>query len=205
MDVGQLGEGVAHLVVDGALADFAALDVGDGNAQGQGNGGGGEHLVAVGDEQQQVGPPGGERVGQAEHGEADGLGHAGVGVGTEQALDARLDGEAVALDFLDRVAELRREMRAQGKDAQFDLGVRGQLAQRPVEVAVVGARGGDDADAALAAWGRNHRRSINWRGFGRGGEGKPTFVAMRGCCLLAYTEWFSGVLPGRFEPHWGRN
>jgi hypothetical protein len=80
VDVGQLGEGVAHLVVDGALADFAAFDVGDGNAQSEGNGGGGQHLIAVGDEQQQIGAPGGERVGQAQDGEADGLGHAGIGV-----------------------------------------------------------------------------------------------------------------------------
>jgi tetratricopeptide (TPR) repeat protein len=42
-------------------------------------------------------------------------------------------------------------MRAQRKDAQLDFGVRGQLAQGPVEMAVVGARGGDDADAALDA------------------------------------------------------
>jgi hypothetical protein len=64
--VGELGEGVADGVVDGALADFAALDVGDGDAQGEGDGGGREHLVAVGDEQQQVGPPGAERIGEAE-------------------------------------------------------------------------------------------------------------------------------------------
>ena len=34
VDVSELGEGVAYLVVDGALADFAAFNVGDGNAQG---------------------------------------------------------------------------------------------------------------------------------------------------------------------------
>jgi len=60
-----------------------------------------EHLIAVGDQQQNVRAPGGERVGQAEDGEADGFGHPGVGVGAEQALDAGLDGEAVALDLLD--------------------------------------------------------------------------------------------------------
>ena len=79
------------------------------------DGGWSEHLVAVGDEQQQIGTPCGERVGQAEDGDADGLGHAGVGVGAEQALDARLNGKSVALDFVDCVAELRREMRAQVK------------------------------------------------------------------------------------------
>ena len=53
-----------------------------------------EHLVAVGDEQQQIGTPGGEGVGKAENGHADGLGHAGVGVGAEQALDARAGWES---------------------------------------------------------------------------------------------------------------
>ncbi len=150
----QLGEGVAHLVVNGALADLAAFDVGDGNAQRESNRCGRQHLIAVGDEQQQIGPPCRERVGQPEDGDADGLGHAGIGVGTEQALDARLDlhaGNAVALDLVERRAEFGREMRAQGKEAQLDLGAGGEFAQRPIEMAVIGARGGDDADAATAA------------------------------------------------------
>ena len=89
-----------------------------------------------------------ERVGQAEDGQADGFGHAGVGVGVEQALDSRLDGKAVALDLLNCVAELRREMRAESEDAQFDFRMGGKLAQGPVEMTVVGAGGGDDANAA---------------------------------------------------------
>ena len=99
--------------------DFAAFDVSDGNAERERDGSGREHLVAVGDEKQQVGTPGGERVGQTEDGDADGLGHSSVGVGAEQALDAGLDGKAVALDFVDGRAELRREMRAEREDAQI--------------------------------------------------------------------------------------
>jgi len=68
------------VVVDGALGDFSALDVGDGDAQGEGDGRGGEHLVAVGDEEQDVWPPRGERIGETENGDADGFCHAGVGV-----------------------------------------------------------------------------------------------------------------------------
>ena len=123
----------------------------------------GQHLVAVGDEQQQIGPPRGERVGQAQNGQADGLGHAGVGVGAEQALDARLHGKTVALDFGNRVAELRRQMRAEREDAQLDFWTRCQLAQRPVEMAIVGARGGDDADAASRD-GRNLYAHAHTRG-----------------------------------------
>ena len=163
VDVGELGEGVADLVVDGALADFAAFDVGDGNAQGERDGGGGQHLVAIGDEQQQVGTPGGERVGEREDGDADGFGHAGIGVGTEQALDARLDGKAVAFDFGDGVAEFRREMRAEGEDAEFDVRVCGEFAERPVEMAVVGARGGDDGDVSFGFPRLTHRRPASAR------------------------------------------
>ena len=57
VDVGELGDRVADLVVDGALADFAAFDVGDGDAQGERDAGGGHHLVAIGDEEHEVGTP----------------------------------------------------------------------------------------------------------------------------------------------------
>ena len=147
----EFGEGVADVVIDGALGDFAAFNVSDGDAQREGNGGWGEHLIAVGDEQQNVRAPGGKRVGKTEDGEADGLGHTGVGVGTEQALDAGLDGEAVALDFFDGGTEVGREMGAENEDGEVDFRVHGEFAQRPVEVAIVCAGGGDDADAALGA------------------------------------------------------
>ena len=151
VDVGHLGDGVAHGVVDGAFADFAAFDVRDGNAQGERDAGGGEHLVAVGDEQEQVGAHLRERVGEAEDGEAHRLGHAGIGVGVEEALDARGDWESVAFDLADGVAELRREMRGHDDELQVDVGMCGEFPQGPVEVAVVRARGGDDGDGALHA------------------------------------------------------
>ena len=80
MNVSKFGEGIAHLVVDGALAHFTAFDMGDGNAQRESSGGGRQHFVAVGDQEQQIGPPGRECIGESENGEADGLGHAGVSV-----------------------------------------------------------------------------------------------------------------------------
>ena len=58
VDVGELGDRVAYLVVDGALADFAAFNMGDGNAQGERDAGRRHHLVAIGDEEHEVGPPG---------------------------------------------------------------------------------------------------------------------------------------------------
>jgi hypothetical protein len=46
-------------------------------------------------------------------------------------------------------------MSAEGEDAEVDTGVGGELAQGPVEMAVVGARGGDDADAAFGGGSRS--------------------------------------------------
>ena len=165
VDVGELGEGVADVVVDGALAHLAALDVGDGNAQGERDGCGSEHLVAVGDQQQQVGAPGGKGVGQPEDGDADGLGHTGIGVGTKQALDARLDGESVAFDLGDSHAEFGREMRAEGKDTQVDFRPGGQFAEGPVKVTIICARGGDHADAPLAGLYIIHREFVSLPAF----------------------------------------
>ena len=85
----------------------------EGNAQRSGHRGGRQHFVAVGDEEQQVGAHLTEAIGQAQHGDADGLGHADVGVGTEQAFDAGGYGEAVLLDLRGGVAEFRREVRAE--------------------------------------------------------------------------------------------
>src|SRR6202789_3664569 len=151
VDVRELGECVADRVIDGALADFSAFNVCDGNAECERGGGWREHLVAVGDEGEQIGMPVGERIGEPKNSEPDVFGHGGVGVGAEQAFDASLDGEAVALDLADCAAESRRKMRAKGKDAEFDVRPRGEFAERPVEMAVVGTGGSDDADAALAS------------------------------------------------------
>ena len=125
VEVGELGEGIADGVVDGAFADLAAFDVGDGDAEGEGDGGGGEHLVAVGDEEEEVGSYLGQGVGQSQHREAEGFGHAGVGIGAEEALDAGGDGEAVAFDLMDGIAELRGEMGGEDDELEVDVGVGG--------------------------------------------------------------------------------
>jgi hypothetical protein len=55
VDVAQFGERVADGVVDGAFADLPAFDVRHWNAQRRGHRRGRQHLVAVRNEQQQVG------------------------------------------------------------------------------------------------------------------------------------------------------
>ena len=108
-----------------------------------------KHFIAVSDQQQQIGTPCGESVREAECGEANGLGHACVGVGTEQALDARNEWKSVFLNLADSVAKLGREMSAHRDYAKFHIGAPMQFNQRPVQMAVIGARSCDDCDAAL--------------------------------------------------------
>jgi len=135
--VSEFGEGVAHLVIDCALAHFTAFDVGNRDAQSESSGGGRQHFVAVGDQQEQVRAPGSEGVSQTQNGEANGFSHAGVGVRAEQALDAGLDRKSVTLNFLDCHAELGRKMRPKREDAQLDGGVVGEFAERPKEMTIV--------------------------------------------------------------------
>ncbi len=113
--------------------------MGDGDAECECGGRGCEHLIAVGDEQQNVWPPIGERIGKTENRNADGLCHACVGVGVEKAFDAGLDGESIVLDCGYGAAEMRRKMGAEDEDSKLDFRTAGQFTQRPVEMAVVGA------------------------------------------------------------------
>ena len=114
MDVGQLGNRIAHLVVNRSLAHLATLDVGNGDTQRKRHGRGRQHFIAVGDQQQQVGTPRGQSVGQAEDRDADRLRHAGIGIGAEQALYPRLDRKPFAFDLGNGGAEFGREMRPEG-------------------------------------------------------------------------------------------
>ena len=63
-------------------------------------------------------------------------------------------GKAVLLDLRHRAAEFRREMRPHRDEFQIQLGVRGQLTQRPVEVAIVRAGAGYYGDLSFHAFTR---------------------------------------------------
>ncbi len=149
MNVAHLGEGVSNGVVNGAFADFSTLDVGDGYAKGQSDGGWGEHFVAIGDQEKNVRTHLAEAVGKAERGDANGFGHTNVGIGTQETFDFRSDGETVVFDFAEGVAEFGREMRAEYDEFKIHFGMRGKIAERPVEMTVVGAGSGKDGDFAF--------------------------------------------------------
>ena len=127
MHVAEFCEGIADGVVDGPLAHLAPFDVGQRNPQSQSDGGGGQHLVAVGREEDEVGPVGTQIISQAERGQPDALGHPDVGVGTEQGLDPGVDRESVPLKFPCCMTEFGRQMRPHHHDLEGDGGVGGEL------------------------------------------------------------------------------
>jgi len=149
MNVAHLGEGVANGVINGAFTDFASFDMGDGDSQGQRDGSRGEHFVAIGDQEKNVRAHLTETVRQTEGGDADGLGHADVGVGTQETLKLCGNRNAIFFDFADRVAEFGRKMRAEDDELQVHLRMRGEIVERPLKMAVVGAGSGDDGDFAF--------------------------------------------------------
>ena len=148
MDVAHHRQGVADGVVDRALAALAPLHVGDGDPHGQGGAGGPEHLGAIGDEQEQVGTIALEDLGEAERGPADRPRDVGLGVRFPEAFNAGGDGEAIGLDDVDGVSILGTKVGPGDEKPNGQVGTGGQLAQGPVEVAIVGAGGSDDGDGA---------------------------------------------------------
>ncbi len=147
----HFGERVTDSVVDGAFADLAAFDVRDGNTKGERYRCGREHFVTVGDQEQQIGTHAAENVCEAERGYADGFGHADVGVRVQETFDAGCDGKFITLDFLCGRSKGRGEVRAHDDELEVCLGMHREIFERPVEMAVIGARASDYGYAALHA------------------------------------------------------
>ena len=148
MDVRHLRDRVAHRLVEGAFGGVAAGDVGERDVVHQARLGGREDLEAVAEDEDDLGPQLLERVGHADHAEADRLGDSGRRVARHQHVDPAVDREAVLLDLVDGVAELVREVHAGDDELELERRVGAQVVQHPVQQAVFGAAAGDDADAA---------------------------------------------------------
>jgi hypothetical protein len=107
VDMAHFRKGVAHSVVDRALAHLAALDVSYGNPQRQSHRRRSQHFVTISDQQKQVRPHLPEQIRQSQRGDADRLSHAHIGIRTEQTFDAGVDREAVIYNFLESIPEFR--------------------------------------------------------------------------------------------------
>jgi rhodanese-related sulfurtransferase len=106
----------------------------------------GQQLIAVRDQQEQVGTHLPQGIGKAQCGHADSLRHPHVRIGTQKALDARINSESILFNLLHSVPKFRRQVRSDHDDAQIDFRVRGEVAPRPVEVGIVSAGSCKDSD-----------------------------------------------------------
>ena len=101
--------------------------MGDGDAQRERDGGRRKHLIAVGNQEQQIGSHGPEAVCQGEHTHAYAFRHAYVRVRAQQALQTSGDRDTVGLDLADGHAELRRKMRGENDHLEIHFGVMVQI------------------------------------------------------------------------------
>jgi hypothetical protein len=145
VQVRERGDRVAELVVEGAGADFAAVDVTDRDAGRRGGGRGGEGLEAVAQQDADVG--GGVVERSREPGRAlrhllrhRRVAHAGLG------QDALGDVPPVGLDPLDGPPVLRGQVRPRRVDHRRAPGQRVQRPQHGDQEPVVGSAGRHDGD-----------------------------------------------------------
>ncbi len=127
MNVAHFRERISHRIVDSPLADLAAFYMRDRNTQREGDRCWSEHLVSVGDQQQQVRPHLPQQVGQGKHSHAQGLGHAHIGIRTKQTLQPRSNREAILLDLFYCLPERGREMCTEHDQLQVNVRVLRQV------------------------------------------------------------------------------
>ena len=153
VQVRELGDGMADLLVHGPLGELAAVEMSHGEREGQRRHRGAQHLEAVAEHHEQVGTPAREGTGETGHADSRGGGDGPGGVRIEEHLDPLGDGPAIGLDGGDGAPEARREMAARHVDAELEVGHGLDFLEHGDEMAVVGAGDGDDADSP---WHRPH-------------------------------------------------
>ncbi len=147
VDVAQLCDRVADEVVDRAR-HVAAVHVRDGDVEvGRGDGAG-QHLAAVAEHDDDVGPQLHERVSDAPDRVADGAGLVGACIAAGQVAHPGGNGHAVGLDLLHGLPELALEVHSGHDQRELEAGVLTHPLERLREQAVVGAGAGDVGDAA---------------------------------------------------------
>jgi len=124
------------------------MDVSDGNVHQQRGTGGGEYFVTVAQHHDHLGLQALEGLSHAGHGLSRRIGDGKTVVVVEGQRHLGVHLIAVGPDGIDRMAELRRQVRAGGHHLQFQRGIGGNLAHQAGQQAVIGARAGDEADAA---------------------------------------------------------
>ena len=121
MDVSHFGDGVAECVVECALGDFAAADMGNGDIGEGGGEGGGKDFEAVAEYGYDMRGEFCEGFAESGHGDSGGAGEGGGGVGIKFHIDFSGDVEAVGLDFAQGHAEFFGEVGSGDEQLEFEI------------------------------------------------------------------------------------
>ena len=119
MEVRELRDGVTRAFVDGA-GDFTALDVRDADVHVGGGQRGGQRLVAITDDQHNVGLEPLKFAGELNHAEADGLGHRGRRGAFQFNVNLAVHREAILAHDIHRLVEAFQHHGAGGDHLQLD-------------------------------------------------------------------------------------
>ena len=146
VQVCHLADGMADRLVESAFGGVAAGNMGQRDVVHQAGLGCSQDLEAIAQHQHHIGLQLGQRIGHADHAQADGLGHPRRGVAGQKHFDPAADLKTVALNLAHRQAELGRQVHAGHDQLQFDARRRPQVVQHPVQQAVFGTAAGDHRD-----------------------------------------------------------
>ena len=147
VQVRELRERMAHLLVDGTLGHLAPVHVGDGDGERQRGHRGREHLQAIPEDHDDVRAAARQRRREALDAAPGRRRHRQGRVRLRDHGHALGDRPAVGLDGAPGEAEAGIEMGAAGDEQQLHVGRGAQLREQRCEVPVVGARDGDDRDS----------------------------------------------------------
>ncbi len=147
MKVSELADRVPRAFVDRA-GDLAPLDVHDAAVHvGRGDGRG-QGLVAIADQQHDVGLQPLKLAGEFHDAKADALGHRGGRRAFQLDVDFAVDAETVLPDHIDRLLEALQHHRAGGDHLQLQFGPCGDGLHHRLQPPVVGPVDQDDANFA---------------------------------------------------------
>ncbi len=146
VQVRELGDRVANLLVDRALGDLAAVQMRDGKRQRERRDGRAQHLESVAEHDDDVRIVTRERCRKRGDSAPDRLRDCRRRIGIEQHLDTLGDRPTVGLDHPYGLTEARRQVRARDKEEELKVAGRANLGEHGTEVSVVRARDGHDAD-----------------------------------------------------------
>ncbi len=134
MQVADFCQCVSHRIVNCTLANLTTFYMSDRYSHADSRCRCRQQLVAIGDEQENVGSHPVQNIGQTHCCNADSPGHTRVCVRTQQALDPLINRETRRFDIVYRHPELGAQVRAHCYKPQFEIIVFTNAVQQPIQM-----------------------------------------------------------------------